>query len=687
MKLSIFVFFYFNILFNCYSADYQEFLYVSKNGSDSNTGTIDRPFATIGGALQKAKTFNNVNVTIQIREGKYTIFHTVNIGEFRNLKHLTLQAYNNEQVIFTGGVTVKREDIQKCTDPIIIRTLSPKLHSRLFKIRLSELGITNNGDFVQHGHRKIYTAPLEIFEGDEPLHIARWPNSGFLELRSSIDKKGLDSNFVSFKFPNGRPDKWKETNDIWIAGFLSNGYSDTHLKIKSIHKLDQIVDVNIQRKDDVDNYKGPNSQQDSRRFYFYNVLEELDSPGEWFLNKKTNEIYFLSKDPDFKEINISVASEPILSLVNARNVTINKITLGFGRDMGIFAKNTSNIEIKNVVLKNFGTFAISLGKNTSDKKMAKNYEDLISFDRNSNFRIVSCTISNTGTGGIFLTGGLRKTLEPGKNSVYNTRIHNYNRRNLTSCPAVFIGGVSNSVLHCEISESSGQAIMYWGNDHVISYNKISDVCRDINDQGAVYTGRDPSSTGTSIMSNLFYNIKGLNRSVAAVYIDDGSGGINVSNNIFLDCGSSGPYQFGAIHINGGGNNTFLKNIFLKCERGVSINVWTTKKWAEYLATTEMKKKIFSNVDITSNLFEVRYPFLRRLDINYGTGKNIFRENYLLGVKAFASNINNITSSDNISLDSKCSNCEISPSNLSTYTNLFQDKKGKVIIDVAALGIN
>ena len=34
-----------------------------------------------------------------------------------------------------------------------------------------------------------------------------------------------------------------------------------------------------------------------QRFYFLNVLEELDQPGEWFLDRKTGVLYFWPPAP------------------------------------------------------------------------------------------------------------------------------------------------------------------------------------------------------------------------------------------------------------------------------------------------------------------------------------------------------------------------------------------------------
>ena len=39
-----------------------------------------------------------------------------------------------------------------------------------------------------------------------------------------------------------------------------------------------------------------------QRFYFLNLLEELDQPGEWFLDRKTGVLYFWPRPPSLAQV-------------------------------------------------------------------------------------------------------------------------------------------------------------------------------------------------------------------------------------------------------------------------------------------------------------------------------------------------------------------------------------------------
>ncbi len=264
---------------------------------------------------------------------------------------------------------------------------------------------------------------------------------------------------------------------------------------------------------------------------------------------------------------------------------------------------------------------------------------------NTDFVVTGCTIYNTGTGAITLSGGDRKSLQLGRNKLANCKIYNYSRINRSSPPGIVISGVGNTVTHCEISDASSGAIGFSGNNHIISYNHIRKVATGFSDIGAVYTGRDPSSTGTIIEYNLFDSI--TNRpeyAVAAVYIDDGSGGMNVTGNIFYKCGNTVKKGFGAVHINGGHNNYFKNNYFIDCEKAFSNTLWDDAKWQQYLSGADIQKKIKKEVDIDAAPYTTQYPYLKTYTNPNATGErmNYISNTFLYDVTKFVPDKNSFT---------------------------------------------
>ena len=106
-----------------------------------------------------------------------------------------------------------------------------------------------------------------------------------------------------------------------------------------------------------------------------------------------------------------------------------------------------------------------------------------SLDRQAghNNGVVDCVIYNVGGGGINMGGGNRLTLEPGGNYVQNCSISHYNRIEKSSRPAIYICGVGNRISNCEIFDAPSTAIQFNGNDHLIEYCNIHNVCSEIDD--------------------------------------------------------------------------------------------------------------------------------------------------------------------------------------------------------------
>lgn len=625
--------------FNIFAQNNDKIFYVAPGGNDQSAGTIDQPLRSLNGALQKAALVKGGSVSILMRGGTYFTDKTISIGSNSNVQHLTIANYKGEKVLLSGGVKIDKSTVKKTA-------------ANIYQIDLKKAGITDYGKLQQHGHRNAVTAPLELFYKGQAMELARWPNNGFLPI-GKVTNPGIKDKSVTgdqagavFAYSADRPAKWKKSDQVWVSGFLANGFANDNVPVKSIDGNEITLDAATSY-----GVKSTDAASPFRRFFFYNIPEELDSSGEYYLDRATGILSFYNSGDLADELFVSVCSTPIISLINSDNVTLSGLEIGYGRDMGIYAQGTKNISIKNCTVMNLGTVGIGIGKNTADKSLYKSYEELISFDKTSAFVISSCKIYNTGTGGIFMTGGDRQNLLSAGNIIDNTEIYNYARRNWVSSPAIFLGGVGNTIKNCFIHDSEGQAIMYWGNNHDISYNKIKDVVKEINDQGAVYTGRDRSSTGTRIHNNLFENlVSPRGYMVAAVYIDDGSGGIKVDSNVFKNCGSvQGKQKFGAVHINGGGDNTFADNNFVNCGLAVSMTSWTDEKWKTLMGTKEMSKKLKSDVNANSALFLKRYPYLKKLASNdYRPGPNKFKNSLCINVGRFSSN-KSVLDSNTVSL--------------------------------------
>lgn len=275
-------------------------LFVSVNGNDQNPGTIDHPLASLKGARDAIRKLPiRAGTTVYFREGTYFFresctFLEADSGMLKN--PVVYRNYGDEQVTFHGGLKLKPSLFKSVKDKNILNRLSVGSRKKVVQISLKEIGINDYGQLTQHGFAiPVSPAATELFFNQQPLIKARWPNSGMLDIGEVIDP---GSNFrngdktkrgAKFRFEYEQAKKWRKADNIWISGLFSNAWSDDNLKVDFID-----TDARLMKLVQPHMYSVQSSSTDKdklRGFYIYNLLEEIDQPGEWFLDEKSGVLY------------------------------------------------------------------------------------------------------------------------------------------------------------------------------------------------------------------------------------------------------------------------------------------------------------------------------------------------------------------------------------------------------------
>lgn len=567
-------------------------LYVSNFGNDANQGTFESPFQTLKHAIDVAKISDKRNVSIILRGGAYQIIATIPIVGL-NDKELIITNYENEKVNIIGGVQLDYKKFHKITDKSIRSRFYSKIVDNIYMTNLRDCGVTDYGALKAFSWAlPSFPTALELFYNDVPLTIARWPNNSFLEIGDVLERGSFkDSVMPKIRFSFDRPYHWFSKSNIWAWGHMNSGYCYDNIPLDSIDLKKKEFNFGAKASYGLIKSTNQDALNKVRGYYLYNILEELDTAGEWYLDRSNGNIFIYPSSSQISEkdkIQVSILEEPLLVINKSDNVHIQNVEFSCTRGVGVQFDECTNSSLNNCSFFNTGLAAIKVTGCT-------------------NVNIDGCSIAHTGAGGVSVNGGDRKLLKAGNNSVSNCDIYDYSRVFQCYSPAVSLSGVGNSIFNCYIHNAPDQAIIFSGNNHLISNNHIVAVCSDYSDMGAIYTDKDPSSTGTEITNNFFENIKSFG-TVCAVYMDDGSGGIEVKNNLFYNCGSGSQ---GAIHINGGGNNLFENNVFINCGLAFSNTIWSDEGWKwTFFKDLGNLNKLIKKVDIRSSIYTNRYPFLK-----------------------------------------------------------------------------
>jgi len=582
--------------------------YVSPDGNDSWSGRFaepvqgktDGPFATLERArdaireLKRSGPMPEGGVYIYLRGGTYVrgaTFQLTSEDSGTKVSPIIYSAYGDEEVRLVGGKRV--EGFERVTDPIVLARLDAKARDHVLQVDLGANGITDYGKLQRRGFGcPILPSALELFFNGEPMQLARWPNHNWTKIVSVPNGQ----NGGVFTYDGDRPNRWKNLDDVWVHGYWTYDWADSYEKIRSI---------------DFDSHEittyephGVYGYTVGQRFYFLNILEELDEPGEWYLDRETSILYFWPPS-QIEEAYVSILEDPMVAMQNVSYVSFCGLTFECMRGSAIVIVGGSHNLIYGCTFRNIGDVAVCIGAGLEDI-----YNELYrntAWNRIGGYEngVVGCTICHTGEGGIILGGGDRKELTPARNFAVNNIIYDYQRIARTYRPAIAIDGVGNRIAHNLIYNSSHSAIILHGNDHLIEFNEIHHVCMETNDAGAFYMGRDFTERGNVVRYNYIHDL-GNASMVQAIYLDDCASGTTVFGNILVRAGR-------AVQIGGGRDNLIENNIFIACNPAVQVDArgltWASF-WFDGRDNTLIDRLRAMNYDKPP--YSVRYPELARI---------------------------------------------------------------------------
>ena len=530
-------------------------LYIAPTGADANPGTADRPLATLAGSrdalrrLRQATTQPAAPVTIWLKGATYVLTDSFTL-ESRDSgtkdSPVTYRATPGETVTIVGGIRLPWSAFKPVADPHVLeRIVDEGARPHLLQVDLNQVGLTRFDPILPRGFpHPVKPAPPELFCGGRPMTLARWPNDGFAKTgptfgpATQLAEGGKSAGQPIFEYGEDRPRFWTKAADIWLVGYWKFDWAEEAIRVAGIDPEHRRITLAAPHVYGV---------AAGKPYFAENLLEEIDQPGEYYLDRETGRLYWWPPEGagDNSLIQLSTLAAPLIVLNDASWITIRGLTFEAGRGDGVLIKGGSNLRIAGCTLRNLGDRAVVAEGGTDHG-------------------VVSCEIYNTGEGGISLTGGDRPSLKSAGHFADNNHIHDYSRRGLTYRPAITLSGVGCRAAHNLIHDAPHSAIFFWGNDHVIEYNEIHHVLKQTGDGGAVYTGRDWTFQGNIIRYNFFHDLQGIELWENAVYIDDQAGGMHIHGNIFHNC------HWGML-IGGGRDNVIENNLFSSCKLALQLD--------------------------------------------------------------------------------------------------------------------
>ncbi|MEI7898675.1 MAG: right-handed parallel beta-helix repeat-containing protein [bacterium] len=560
--------------------------FVSPKGSDTNPGTLAKPFATLERARDAVRTHKTNGalppggVAVCLRGGTYTVTNTFLLGEADSGSFgapVVYRAWQQEKPVFDGGFRVRTW--KRVSDPAILVRLPPEARGNVRVADLKAQGFTGFAAQQSYGYGINNQTVRELYQDGRPLQVARWPNDGSMKIGEVLDATNL-----VFACKTDRLARWTGATDLLANGYWVHLWAGCTVPVAAVDpaagtiRLKEKPGYGITR---------------ARPFYVLNLLEEIDQPGEWYLDRASGRLYvWPMTHPWFSELVLSRWDKPFIAASKVQEIVFQGLTFEYGQQNGLVLDACVNTTVAGCVLRRLGGTALTALQG-------------------ANLRIYGNLLQTLGHTGMRVGGGNRKNLTSGQIVIENNDVENFGRCSRTYNPAVLLEGCGARVAHNHFHHAPSSAMRIEGNDHLIEFNQVDHVVQESDDQGGIDMWGNPSYRGVVIRHNRWQDIGGgaAPCGQAGIRLDDAISGIVVYGN-FFERTSNG--NFGGVQIHGGQKNIIDNNVFVGCRYGVSFSPWAQARWVGYLNSDPIQKLIFTEVNIRLPPYSTRYPELTEL---------------------------------------------------------------------------
>jgi hypothetical protein len=303
-------------------------IYVSNRGNDRYSGTKERPFASLSRAQKRVRDVKSTTtgpIDVLVREGTYYMEQPLTLSALDSGgvdAPITYSAYPGERVTISGGRRLKcvwqdyRDGIKKCVLP---------------EVRSGELDFTQ---LFVNGKRQV-RARYPNEDSSLPGKTGYVPAAGEIGPDISDPNPGPNDDMsfsgaaprgIVFDKGNFTQKRWAHPEEAVIHIFQAAYWGNLEWRVKAIDYQNRYVwfgegGYQIGAKWD----RHPARVNERSRFYIENVFEELDSPKEWYLEKRTGILYYMPEEG--VDLSTAVVEVPVLEhVINFSATERNPVT-------------------------------------------------------------------------------------------------------------------------------------------------------------------------------------------------------------------------------------------------------------------------------------------------------------------------------------------------------------------------
>ena len=595
---------------------------VSPSGSDRASGSSWRPFATLDRARRAVREARKVRsketFTVVLKDGVYPLTNSLALGAEDS--SVTYRAANRGRALVIGGIPLSLAEFGPCTNVALLSRIRPEVRRAVVALDLSAR-LPQAIPEPKDSFKGTFDAPYLCANG-QFAPLARWPNEDWSRFTNIVDNgqtlkdpKNPKAGFVgpvrpgAFTIEGDRPAGWRLDAGVWLLGYWMQDWDESTVRVGSYDASTRVIRLAAPCK------LGHGwAAAKGRPFCALNVLEELDAPGEWFLDRATKTLlYYPDPSQPNRDLFLATLKTPLVAGAKARDLVFDGIDFAYSRGDGLRFTGCTGLAIRRCRVRNIVENGIVLDGSRSI--------------------VADCDIYNIGGTAVCVSGGDRKSLTKAGNVIENNDIYRFGRFRRTYHGGVTVTGCGQIVRNNHLHDGPHLAILYSGNEHLLELNEVDNVLQETGDAGAFYTGRDWTSQGNIVRHNYFHDLggaRGQSRAIMGIYLDDCDSGDTLDGNLFYRAGN-------ALFIGGGRDNTIVNNLVLDCVTGIHLDSrgmtwwqWNNKADASWC----LENKALA-LGYTNALWAARYPRLAATMANSPKEPlgNVFSNNIVIDAQA------------------------------------------------------
>lgn len=569
-------------------SDNSQVIHVSAAAAPGGDGTQALPFQNLVEARDAARRVKDRPITVLVGGGHYVFRNGLTFTSLDSGapdRRVVYRAAPGEKVRISSGLVVPDSMLREIKDAALLDRIPAAARGQARALSLDEAGLQVQP--LRDNFRGLEL--LEVFWNGERLPLSRWPGNGKYSMIETVLDNGITpGSGGTFVFRGDEPLRWQMAveDGLWVRGFWRVPWVIEAVKVGSIDPDKRTITLAAPVSNGIgskyrrapNNGVGPGSGEEP--WEAINLIDAMDSPGEWAVRFADNTLYVVPPEPS-GELLVTDNREPVVKMDGVSHFSFEGFEVDSGLGDGVRVQGGEDVLIAGCRVSNVSKNAIVV-------------------DGGTRHTVLSNDTTQTGFSGIVYRGGDRATLSPGGHRILNNIVSHAG----LFFPAPGIDGglgtksqtVGNLVAHNRIHDSANSGVVYSGNENVFEFNDIYRIGLGSSDLGSFYTTGGWTSRGNIVRNNMVHHSMNAN----AFYVDDGDCGDTFLGNIAYKTESGG-------FIGGGSDQIFRNNIFVECTRAMHVDARGLARG--YTATDRRLRDDLDSVPYLDPPWSEKYPQL------------------------------------------------------------------------------